>query len=975
MRKPIFSLLVLVFAAQVLWAVDANYYSSLNNKSGSELRSALTELLYNKHTLFSKYDWDFPYDYDNSGNMLDIYSNCGFNSNNEYSSTYKCCCDAINREHVICQSNFGGNDSKDKIPQYSDRHHLYPVDGRANGHRSDLPFGECSGGSHGSCSSASTVYPSEGKSTCSNHEYGKSGVSTFNVALPSGEGKVYEVGDEYKGDIARAVLYMVVRYAESTYCRLPDGAKYCTSSGGGNVSNNLKTANSYPVTAWANTTKDKVGQMFSSSLSTNFGLSNYGKAILLKWHRQDPVSQKEINRNAGVEAVQGNRNPFVDYPYLVEYLWGEHAGETVNLTNLVGSFESGFVPGVSDGSKSASLTPTISVSSTSVTMDQLAVNGTSSKTITISGSNLSGNISIDKSGSDYITINSNSVSPSEATDGKVITITYHPAAKGNHSATLTLTSTGATSKVVTISGSCVTYYTAVWMDKGASFDQTSAVEGSSPNTPDDIPDDCDENRVFLGWTAQADYNDYSNAPNDLFTTSAPAISTDMTFYAVYADKVTVPETTITKNYTFNITKDDFNTTSYAANNNEKMSIATAEDNSKMNVYWTSNQVYQTTSIMQWQKSNGYIYNSTDLGTITAVTITSTDGSFTTYYGTSEQPSSSTTVGNGFFKIVVGDATGKTSNIAISFQRSQTTPSYTYYSNYNTLCPNCSLDFAALAATNVAKNSFTANWKDTEASSYALDVTVDVPSSKQQATTFFEQNFIQSLGQWTINNKSGYESVWSHNSSYGAYATSYVNSERNAAESWLISPSIDLTNATKATLITNHVFRYANTVYVMISMDDGNNWTQLSPSDWTASDSWTFVDYEVDLGEYVGETVIVGLKYVGTTSACPTWEIKTLTISGIETVPVTLHQSISGYPKNVTGTSYSVTGLSEGTNYHYTVTPEGCSASNEINVTTTGTATDVENIESAPVARKVLIGDKLYVIFGDKLFDVMGRQVR
>ena len=329
MKKHFLLWVALVFAAQMSWGVDNSYYESLVGKKDGELRQALTELLYTKHTLFSKYDWDFPYDYDSNGNMLDIYSNCGFNSKNNYESSYKCCCDAVNREHVVCQSNFGGSGSKDNIPQYSDRHHLFPVDGRANGHRSDLPFGECSAGKHGTCNSASEVYPEEGTSTCDNHEYGKSGTSTFSVALPSGGGKVYEVGDDYKGDIARAILYMVVRYADSQHCRLPNEAKYCTSSGGGTIASthSLKTANSYPVTAWANTTKDKVGQMFSNSLSTNHGLSDYGKALLLKWNGQDAVSPKELSRNDGVEVVQGNRNPFIDHPELVEYLWGDKQGE------------------------------------------------------------------------------------------------------------------------------------------------------------------------------------------------------------------------------------------------------------------------------------------------------------------------------------------------------------------------------------------------------------------------------------------------------------------------------------------------------------------------------------------------------------------------------------------------------------------------------------------------------------------------
>lgn len=123
-----------------------------------------------------------------------------------------------------------------------------------------------------------------------------------------------------------------------------------------------------------------------------------------------------------------------------------------------------------------------------------------------------------------------------------------------------------------------------------------------------------------------------------------------------------------KEYTLTITASDFNTTSYDANNNEKTSDAVASDNSTFEVKWTSNQVMKNSSNMQWQKSKGYIYNSTDLGTIKSVTVNSSAGSFTTYYGTTEHPTSGTTVGNGFFTVQVGSATGTTSSVVIVFER-------------------------------------------------------------------------------------------------------------------------------------------------------------------------------------------------------------------------------------------------------------------------------------------------------------------
>ena len=245
---------------------------------------------------------------------------------------------------------------------------------------------------------------------------------------------------------------------------------------------------------------------------------------------------------------------------------------------------------------------------------------------------------------------------------------------------------------------------------------------------------------------------------------------------------------------------------------------------------------------------------------------------------------------------------------------------------------------------MANNSFTANWTTAGVSNYSLDVTVDVPSIVSEPTTFISKDFTASLDDWTINNVSGYSSVWTHSTKYGAYATSYIKEgdtyTRYATESWLMSPSIDLTNATAATLNMNHVFRYASTQYLMISTDGGSSWTQLSPAVWPAGNNWTFVDSEVDLTSYLGETIQIGFKYVGTTEACATWEIKTFSISGTANVSTITHQSIDGYPKNVTGTSASVTGLTAGTSYHYTVTPTGGSVSNEIDVTTTNAACTV-----------------------------------
>ena len=61
--------------------------------------------------------------------------------------------------------------------------------------------------------------------------------------------------------------------------------------------------------------------------SGNNGFVSSVATMLLKWHRNDPVSEKETLRNDAVFACQKNRNPFVDHPELAEYIWGNKKGE------------------------------------------------------------------------------------------------------------------------------------------------------------------------------------------------------------------------------------------------------------------------------------------------------------------------------------------------------------------------------------------------------------------------------------------------------------------------------------------------------------------------------------------------------------------------------------------------------------------------------------------------------------------------
>lgn len=127
-----------------------------------------------------------------------------------------------------------------------------------------------------------------------------------------------------------------------------------------------------------------------------------------------------------------------------------------------------------------------------------------------------------------------------------------------------------------------------------------------------------------------------------------------------------------KKYTLTINTNNFTSKSYADNNKDHTTAAVAEDGSKLDITWHSNQVMLQSNAMQWQKKTGAIYNVTDLGEIISVTVNKTSeksGTFTTYYGTSEKPTKDTTVGGGYFQTQVGsDNTGKTSSIVIVFNK-------------------------------------------------------------------------------------------------------------------------------------------------------------------------------------------------------------------------------------------------------------------------------------------------------------------
>lgn len=291
-------------------------------------------------------------------------------------------------------------------------------------------------------------------------------------------------------------------------------------------------------------------------------------------------------------------------------------------------------------------------------------NNESTKTITITTVDLGEPANVSILG-DYFSVETESIDDDSETE---ITITFTAPdvdVKTERTATLTITGGGQT-KEIALTATVKPLLALTANINGLTQEIGAFVEGADITSAlDAINVTAPEGWSFAGWVANAIDGSQTTTPE--YLTTMPAEAT--TAYAVFKLGKEV-----NKEFSFAITAADFNETSYTANNNEKTSTATAIDGTETEVKWTSYQVMLQEKAMQWQKSNGYIYNSTDLGTITDIDITSSAGTFTTHKGTSEKPTSEGE--GGYFQIKTGtSAVGKTSGVTITFEKSVL--SYTY----------------------------------------------------------------------------------------------------------------------------------------------------------------------------------------------------------------------------------------------------------------------------------------------------------
>ena len=282
--------MTLLLAAVALLASAAapngsgTYYKNANGKKGAELKTALCRILYdsrNNPSLSYGDLWNAFYTTDvRDGNKVwDMYSNMTLTlGTNQDTGSGNAEGQYYNREHSFPQSWFGSN-----TPMYTDLHHIYPTDKFVNGKRSNYPFGE-----------------TDGEDYKSANNFSKLGACTYSGY----SGKVFEPNDEYKGDFARTYFYMVTCYEE----KLQD---------------------------WYNGNADGVRATIDGSTYPAF--QNWQLNMLMEWATADPVSEKEINRNNAVADIQGNRNPFIDYPGLEQYIWGKKTDVAFDYDDYDGS--------------------------------------------------------------------------------------------------------------------------------------------------------------------------------------------------------------------------------------------------------------------------------------------------------------------------------------------------------------------------------------------------------------------------------------------------------------------------------------------------------------------------------------------------------------------------------------------------------------------------------------------------------------
>lgn len=364
----IFLLISLILTAQP----DPEYYQSAVGKSDKALKTALYNIIKVGSRLSygsgSNSTWAGfeKSDLHPNGYVWDMYSN-----NKVYFPGNGQAAPGMNIEHSVAKSWWGGTNND----AYKDLYHLNPSNIQANSARGSYPLGINNGGTF-------------------NNNVIKVGKNTFGSEYT---GTCFEPLDEYKGDFARAYLYMFTCYENFSWT-------------GTSAPNMIKSGETWPM------------------------LKPWAKDLLVSWSRLDPVSEKEINRANAIYEFQHNRNPFIDYPQLVEYLWGDRVGQPFSIGNVGYPYLS---------------MPTAGYQ---VNFGTVAYQHTTTAEVSIKGHNLNGDLTLSLTGVNTSQFNlpSNKISKEDAENGYLLLITYNAFTTGSHNAELVISGGGVTTKSVAL---------------------------------------------------------------------------------------------------------------------------------------------------------------------------------------------------------------------------------------------------------------------------------------------------------------------------------------------------------------------------------------------------------------------------------------------------------------------------------------------------------------------------------------------
>jgi endonuclease I len=262
MKKYFLLLLLTYFGSITFGQIPPGYYDPAFNLSGTALQQALHNIIKDHDSETYNELWgDFAStDKKSNGKVWDMYSDVpGGTPPYEY-TFFSNQCGNYNSEGDCYNREHSFPKSwfgGTVYPMYSDLFHLYPTDGYVNSKRSNYPYGEVNNASWTSMN----------------------GCKVGDNVYPGYSGTVFEPIDDYKGDFARTYFYMATRY--------------------------LGEDGNWPGSPMVNGSQPK----------------EWALNMLYEWHNNDPVSNKETQRNDAVYDIQHNRNPFIDHPEFVGMIW------------------------------------------------------------------------------------------------------------------------------------------------------------------------------------------------------------------------------------------------------------------------------------------------------------------------------------------------------------------------------------------------------------------------------------------------------------------------------------------------------------------------------------------------------------------------------------------------------------------------------------------------------------------------------